>query len=121
MTMQPQEIEVWYIIPSLRRELAAALVKKGLTQRRVAELLGVTEAAVSQYMSKKRAHEVVFGKEIRIEIGKAADAIAEGGCVVAQVQRLCGLVKKKGLLCKVHRKEEEGVCGTCKICMEGCK
>ena len=38
----PQEIEVWYIIPALRRELAKQMVEAGLTQKKIADLMGIS-------------------------------------------------------------------------------
>ena len=52
----PQEIEVWYIIPAIRKELARLLTGSyGMTFEKAGELLGVSKAAVSQYLSNKRA------------------------------------------------------------------
>ena len=45
----PQEIEVWYILPAIRKELVVVLKESGLTQRKIAGMLKVTEAAISQY------------------------------------------------------------------------
>lgn len=99
----PQEIEVWYVIPAIRRELAKALLEKGLTQKRIAELLEVTEPAVSQYLKSKRAKQVVFDKEVIAEINRAAERITKNpASIMAEIQRLCFLVKKCGLLCKLH-------------------
>ena len=51
----PQEIELWYVIPSLRKALVTVLKKKGMKQKDIAPLLGISEPAVSQYMKDKRA------------------------------------------------------------------
>jgi len=46
---------IWNGIPSIRKELAEALIKEfGLSQRDAAEKLGLTPSAVCQYLSKKR-------------------------------------------------------------------
>ena len=47
----PQEIETFYVIPSLRRQLALCLKEKGMKQKDIAQLLGIDTAAVSQYLS----------------------------------------------------------------------
>ena len=61
----PQEIEVWYIIPAIRRELTKILIKQyNLKQKKVAMLLGISEAAISQYLSNKRGQEIKFPKEM---------------------------------------------------------
>jgi len=69
----PQEIEVWYVIPALRRELAKALtLKHKLSQKEAAELLGISEAAVSQYIKEKRAKQIKFTRQDKKEIEKTA-------------------------------------------------
>ena len=65
----PQEIEVRYIIPAIRRELASLLIKEHYkTQKEAAKILGLTEAAISQYQHSKRAKEVVFSDSVKNEI-----------------------------------------------------
>ena len=49
---------VKYVVPWIRRELAISLVRyHGMPQVRIAEILEVTEAAISQYLSSKRGSE----------------------------------------------------------------
>ena len=99
----PQEIEVWYIIPALRRGLAKAMAAQGLSQKRTAELLGITGAAVSQYVKHKRANEVEFLPETQAEIKKSAGRISEDSDLfVCEMQKLLRMVKKSMTLCRVH-------------------
>ncbi|MBU0535843.1 MAG: hypothetical protein KKE20_02685 [Nanoarchaeota archaeon] len=101
----PQEIEVWYIIPSLRRELAKSMARKKLKQNKIAELLSITEAAVSQYLKLKRAKEVEFLPETLKEIDKSSDIIIKNPeILICEMQRLLQIVKKSKTLCKVHYK-----------------
>lgn len=51
----PCEIAAKKIVPSIKANLARKLKKKGLKQKEIAKVLGVTNAAVSQYLSGKRA------------------------------------------------------------------
>lgn len=51
---QPCEVALWHILPCIRACLARELVKMDLTQQRVADILGITQAAVSQYIGEKR-------------------------------------------------------------------
>ncbi|MBS3787552.1 helix-turn-helix domain-containing protein [Candidatus Bipolaricaulota bacterium] len=51
---QPCEGAIWYILPYIRAGLARELSKLECTQREIAEMLGLTQAAVSQYKSGKR-------------------------------------------------------------------
>jgi uncharacterized protein len=59
--MDPQcEIVGKYVLPIFRSMLAKELVQKHhLTQTQAAHLLGTTQAAVSQYLSSKRAYKGV--------------------------------------------------------------
>lgn len=65
-----------------------------LSQVQVAEKLGVTEAAVSQYLSGKRG-EITLTPELEKEISKSAGLIIEGDekTTVAELCRICSLVK----------------------------
>ena len=64
----PQEIEVQYIIPALRRELVKELKALKLSQKQIADELELTEAGVSQYLSGKRGSDVKFDKSMQKEI-----------------------------------------------------
>ncbi len=103
-TYSPQAIEVWYILPAIRREFVKELVKTGLSQRAAAEKLGLTEGAVSLYLKDKRAKEVVFEGEIKREIRKSAMAILDGRSVMKETQRICRLAERDMLVCKISKK-----------------
>ena len=91
MEQMPQEIMVWHILPAIRRELSKVLVKEHkLTQKQVAELLGITEAAVSQYLKSKRAKDVVFDEQVLAQIRKSADKIIKKkNNLVPEIQKIC--------------------------------
>jgi len=112
----PQEIEVWYLIPAIRRELAKAMLKEGQTQKAIAKSLGVTEPAVSQYMKSKRAAEVRFSSDVSIEIKEAAKRVSVGGNVIAEMQKICVMCRADQTLCKLHAKYGAPSC-KCSVCM----
>jgi hypothetical protein len=68
------------LLPPMRAEMVSRLVqKKGLSQSDAAKRLGVTRAAVSQYMSKKRgAGEVQISNELDSLIDRWALAVITG-------------------------------------------
>lgn len=118
----PQEIEVWYILPALRRELAKTLVhEKKLSQREVSKLLGLTEAAVSQYLKAKRAKEVTFDEATRKEIKLSADSIVAAKnktvAVVVEMQRLGSLGQVRNLLCTLHKSMNPEL-HDCDVCLK---
>ncbi len=115
----PQEIEVWYAIPSIRREIAIEMKKRGLAQKKIASILGITGAAVSQYFSKKRAAEIKFDKSLKKEVSKSVDRILENNELFMQeVQRILELPEIRTQLCKIHE-QCGGACTECKICWHG--
>lgn len=102
----PQEIEVWYVIPALRRELSKTLVSTGLTQRRAAEILGIKESAVSQYLSNKRGGDLTFTKTETEEIKHSAETlIQDPNKIMHELHRLTKLMRNCGLTCRLHKKK----------------
>ncbi|KUJ92400.1 MAG: hypothetical protein XD40_2412, partial [Archaeoglobus fulgidus] len=45
---------VKYVLPALRAKVALELIDRGYRVKDVADLLGLTQAAVSQYLKSKR-------------------------------------------------------------------
>ncbi len=76
MKLMPQEIEVRYILPAIRKQLTIALAKDGLKQNQIARLLNITPAAVSQYIKEKRG-TTNFPKNIQEEINNSTKLILE--------------------------------------------
>ncbi len=73
----PCEKAVWYNLPQIRADLAIELVKTGMTQSQAAKKLGVTPAAVSQYIHKKRGMQLQKSMDYRKEIEVAVQKICE--------------------------------------------
>ncbi|ACF46858.1 transcriptional regulator [Prosthecochloris sp. ZM] len=77
----PCEKAVWYNLPQIRADMASGLVKTGMTQSMAAKKLGVTPAAVSQYMNKKRGTNSTksepYLEEIKVAVKKICDGASE--------------------------------------------
>ncbi|MBC8500186.1 MAG: hypothetical protein H8D38_00285 [DPANN group archaeon] len=101
--MQPQEIEVLYILPTIRRELTFEMKRFGLEQKKIAELLCVTEAAISQYLNSKRATKVKFSKDVLKIIKNSAKKIINKETMISETQDILKMLKEKGLTCDVHK------------------
>jgi len=116
MDILPQELEVWYVLPALRKELAAAMKEKGLNQKEISKKLGISEPAVSQYFKKKRANEISFDKRIKERIKESAEKIIKGKKMLFEIDRLCRLIKKENILCDIHKKfcKIQKGCAICK-------
>ncbi len=135
--LMPQEVEVWYVIPSIRRELALAMIDKGRTQKSIAKMLGVTEPAVTQYKlskgkdsSRSRGDRVEIPKKMQPEIDKSADIILAAWdkygedsktfeTMTKEVNRIIKVLRSEGILCDVHREHCSGVHPDCNACKDG--
>jgi hypothetical protein len=94
----PCEIIVWNVVPIIRKEIAKNLIKNyGFTQRKTADKLGITEAAVSRYVSGKRGVLEIRDDEILKEIKESAKRIAKenGPAVIEETCRICRLLKSR--------------------------
>ena len=118
----PQEIEVRYILPAIRRELARIFVEDHkLSQKEASKLLGLTEAAVSQYRHSKRAKEVVFSGSVVREIRVSTDRILADSNkkqrVIAEIYRISNLTKVRHIVCDIHRSQSKEL-EDCNICFD---
>lgn len=116
--LMPQEIEVWYLLPAVRKALAGIFIKDfKLKQKEAASLLGLTESAISQYLKSKRAHELELGKEDLALIKKAAHQMVEDKeHVMEQLYALCRALRGCESMCKLHKKLDPSIKGDCRLC-----
>ncbi len=116
----PQEIEVWYVIPALRREIAKSMIEDyKITQKQVAVCMNLTEAAVSQYLSSKRAKEIVFSSAVSDEDMKYATKIMDHQKQpLSEMIRLTKLTGVKQVMCSLHKKQDAKMPKKCEICFE---
>ena len=93
----PCEIAVWNVLPVIRRELACTLVEEyGIKQTEVARRFGLTEAAISQYMKKKRGMLDVKDKMFKKQLMMSAEIISEDSDpdkLHYEICRLCQLLR----------------------------
>jgi predicted transcriptional regulator len=114
----PQEIEVWYLIPALRRELTKIFIKEyNLSQKQIAKIFGTSEATISHYAKSKRGAEVKFPREQETKIMKAAKEIIEKKKDAFEVvYKLCVEFRKSKTLCKIHQNQDKSFSNKCNIC-----
>ncbi|MBP2030134.1 putative transcriptional regulator [Methanohalophilus levihalophilus] len=98
------EIMVQRVLPAIRAEVARTMmIEFGCTQQRVAEVLGLSRAAVSQYVSEKRGADVGFSVETLAQIQIFAEELLEDLTPrekVAKMCEVCKQVQKSGWLYK---------------------
>ncbi|MCR4285234.1 MAG: transcriptional regulator [archaeon] len=110
-----QEIEVWYIIPAIRKELARLLTKKyELSYEKAGNILGISKAAISQYLSNKRANKIKLSNETKIEVEKSAKIVFENPkMAVTEMQKILKFMKDSKSSCEVCKKYNKEVLKYC--------
>lgn len=113
---QPQEIEANFVIPAIRKQLAAELSAGNISQKRISALLGISGAAVCQYTKSKRATaNIKFSKAVLAKIKKSAEKITNNkSCTVREINDICSFIRKNKCLCRIHKSIEKIECN------EGC-
>jgi predicted transcriptional regulator len=95
----PCEIIVWKVLPAIRKEFAKKLVEEhGLSQKETADKMGLTEAAISRYISGKRGGEEIFNGVVTEEITESVKQLVEGNGpkVIEETCRICKFLKSNG-------------------------
>ncbi|NJE48754.1 helix-turn-helix domain-containing protein [Thermococcus sp. 9N3] len=125
MKVNAFEVASRYVYPSLRRRLVEHLREKGLKQTEIAELLHVTQSAVSRYLNMDRGAliDVSKFKDVDEDLKNLADEIAEFRPSEYDIHmRLIGIALKmlgKGYVCSFHAKIDPEVNPSeCRVCIE---
>src|SRR3990172_302279 len=116
----PEEVEARATIPAL---VAKRLIHYyGLKQHRVAKLLGVTQAAVSNYFRETRgsAYKLEETSTVLTMVDGVARQMLEGAdqiAVLSKFHEVASYVKGRRLMCFIHQKLEPGLdVDRCHIC-----
>jgi hypothetical protein len=108
MKRTPCEYIMWNGLPVIRKEIAETMITNfGLNQKEAAEKLGVTPAAVCQYLSHKRGKTKIDDTELLAQITLSAERILNDSSsdIVQETCRICKLFMAKGIF--------PGACDSC--------
>jgi predicted transcriptional regulator len=129
----PSEIESKLLIPAIRAILSKELVvEKGLKEDEVARMLGITQAAVSNYLRGTRGDNEIISKltslsEIMSMIKEISADLSTNRAYTAKTLSkfiaLCNYMRYSLIICDAHhsleRNIDEKVCEQCKIILTG--
>lgn len=101
--LHPQEIEVFYVLPALRRQMALVFKAKGMKQKDIAKLLGTTTATISQYVSRKRGNLVQFNPEVQAAIAQSTAKVKDRLSYFREIQHLLHHIRNTNALCEIHK------------------
>ncbi|MGE5684141.1 MAG: transcriptional regulator [Nitrososphaerota archaeon] len=129
----PSEIESKLLIPAIRAILSKEMViEKGLKEEEVARMLGITQAAVSNYLRGTRGDNELISKlmslsEIMSMIKEISNDLSTNRAYTAKTLSkfigLCNYMRYSLIICDAHhsleRNIDEKVCEQCKITLTG--
>jgi len=97
-----EEVVVEEFLPTYRSMLAGELRERGLTQREVAETLGISQSAVSKYAhGEVERNELVAGDERVVTlVGEVAEGLATG-----EMSRVGALVETEVLIRRLEQED----------------
>jgi hypothetical protein len=123
--IMPCEVAVKSVVPAVKALIAQELVEKhGLKQDQVAEILGISQSAVSKYTHKVRGYAIRLDDvgEIQPLVEKMVTLIING--VYERTEFLnsfcqtCMTVRKTGLMCQFCQKSNHMVkIEQCSFCL----
>ena len=120
----PCEIAVKSVIPAVKALIAKELVeKRGLKQDEAAEILGVSQSAVSKYTRKVRGYVIKVDdiEEIKPLIDEMIGILVSGtyqrGAFLRCFCQTCMLIRKTSRMCQFSQKADQKIkieeCGFC--------
>jgi len=117
----PCEIAVKSVIPAIRATIAKELVEiYGLKQDQVAEILGVSQSAVSKYTRQVRGHVIKIDKTegLQPHMNNMTKLLVNGSLERTESLGLfcqtCMMIRKSGLMCRFCQRADP------KIKLEDC-
>jgi len=124
MKVSAFEIASRYVLPSLKRRLAEIMLKEyGFTQKEIARILGVSEAAISRYISGERGHYLRIEnlKGVDEKLRRIAEAFqrreADPLAVHYMLHIITSEIMAEKRLCAMHRELDVDISpAECNIC-----
>lgn len=128
----PCEIAAKSVVPAIRALLAKELTKNyGMKQKEAADLLGITQTAVSKYTHDVRGRILIIEKheEVKTQIKKTAASLANGNIarweLALQICTTCKLIREKRLMCELCKRADPALdikkCELCFLSSSGSK
>ncbi|RLI42860.1 transcriptional regulator [Candidatus Bathyarchaeota archaeon] len=123
----PCEIAVKSVVPAIRCAIAKQLIQTyGLKQKEVANLLGITQTAVSKYTRHVRGRvlKIEDVTEVQPVIIEIAASLANGHIsrreLVERFCVACAIIRRNGLMCKLCKRSDQSIdIEQCDICSSG--
>ena len=121
----PCEVGVKTVLPAVRGLLARTFVEKHrMKEKQVAELLGLSQSAISRYATKDRGNILTIEDEPEVQklIDQMTNFLINEPHKKMEILKLfcttCEMIRKKGLMCQFCQKKKQNkwaeLCALCR-------
>jgi hypothetical protein len=108
----PCEVGVKTVLPAVKAIMARSIVEKhGLNEKQTADLLGLSQSAVSRYVGRERGNHLTIENSTAVLalIDQMVTSLIKEPNNKAEILKLfcqtCAAVREKGLMCPYCQKE----------------
>lgn len=124
----PCELAVKSIMPAFRALVAEKLLETyGLKQGEAAQLLGITQSAISRYVKNERGNilksKIAQLEDVNTLMMEVAEKLIDGKTELHEISRTfcrgCQRVRAMGLLCETCRRFNPKLDENCDLCTGG--
>jgi predicted transcriptional regulator len=108
----PCEVGVKTVLPAIRALMARVIVEKhGMKEKQAAEVLGLSQSAISRYVTKGRGNIIAIENvpEVQQLVDQMTTFLIYEPHKKSEILKLfcatCEIIRKKGLMCQFCRKK----------------
>ena len=121
----PCEVGVKTVLPAIKAMMARNIVEKhGMKEQQAAEILGLSQSAISRYTTKDRGNIITIENvpEVQTLIDQMINLLLhkkpnQANEILALFCQVCTVIREKGLMCNLcQQKMRETRMETCDFC-----
>jgi predicted transcriptional regulator len=120
----PCEVGVKTVLPAIRALMAKAIMERqGMKEKQAAEILGLSQSAISRYTTKNRGNILTIENvpEVKTLIDKMINLLIHEPNQTTELLELfcqtCKVIRKEGLMCHLCQKKTQNTrAETCIFC-----
>jgi predicted transcriptional regulator len=121
----PCEVGVQTVLPAIKALMARTIMEKhGMREKQVAEILGLSQSAISRYTTKDRGNiitienvpevQTLIDQMIKLLLYEKPHPTTE---ILELFCQTCKIIREKGLMCQLcQKKTRERLLETCAFC-----
>jgi predicted transcriptional regulator len=117
----PCEVGVKAVLPAIRALMARTIVEKhGMKEQQAAEILGLSQSAISRYTSKDRGNTITIENvpEVQALINLLMYNSHQKNEILELFCQTCKIIREKGLICQLCQEKTGSTdletCGFCR-------